>query len=234
MNIIDIIILAVCGICVAYGIYKGFVHSLLTLACGLLSLLLAFCFAPQLADFISTQTGVSSALINYTDAQSRVGEQSLSFQEVSRLDENTLDRILENVKLPETFENVLEKNLQTQSFAKDGLTNVNQYVSNTIVGIAVNILSFILCYVVIHLLLTIVVNILNHVFRFPLLKHLDWLAGGVLGLLKGTLLLYVIFLALPLINTIVSIDGLTELTENSTLAPIFQSNGLFSRVIASL
>lgn len=234
MNIIDIIILVVLGLSVAYGLYKGFVHSLLSLACGLIAFFLAFTFSPKLVEFVSNDPGISAALVNYTDAGARVGDLNLSSQQVTMLDENSLSRVLENVNLPEPIENVLKNNLLSDTFSENGLTTVNDYVSYTVVGIAIHILCFILCYIAAHLVLSILVNIIHHVFRLPLLKHLDWLAGGVLGLFRGALILYVIFLALPLINTIVSIDALNELTAASTLAPIFQSNGLFARVIGNL
>ena len=37
MNIIDIAILAILVVSIGYGIYKGFVHALLSLGCGLLA-----------------------------------------------------------------------------------------------------------------------------------------------------------------------------------------------------
>lgn len=234
MNIIDIVVLVILGVSMVYGLYKGFVHSLLSLACGLISLLLAFSFSPKLAAYLSGSAGVSSTLATYTDAVARVGDYSLASSSVEFLSDDTINQILANVNLPDEIETVLEKNLQNRSFQNSGLTTVNDYVSNTIVSIAVNVLCFIVCYAVAYLLLSLVVNLIHHVFRLPLLKQLDWLAGGVFGLLRGAVLLYIIFLALPLINTIISLEALDTLIAESTLAPIFQSGGLFAKVISGI
>lgn len=232
MNAIDIIVLVILGVSVAYGLYKGFVHSLLSLACGLIALLLAFSFSPKLAAYLSGSAGVSSTLATYTDAVARVGDYSLASSSVDVLSDDTVGQILANVKLPDVMENILEKNLKGRAFQSIGLNTVNDYVSNTIVSIAVSILCFMVCYGAAYLVLSLVVNLIHHVFRLPLLRQLDWLAGGALGLLRGGVLLYILFLALPLINTIISIEALDTLIAESTLAPIFQSDGLFARVIS--
>ncbi len=232
MNIVDIVVLAILGVSVAYGLYKGFVHSLLSLACGLIALFLAFTFSPKLAAFLSGSAGVSSTLATYTDAVARVGDYSLASSPVDFLSDETINQILANVELPEAIGTVLENNLKGRTFQASGLSTVNDYVSNTIVSIAVNVLCFMVCYCVAYLVLSLFLNLICHVFRLPLLKQLDWLAGGALGLLRGAVLVYILFLALPLINTVISIEALDTLLAESTLAPIFQSDGLFARVIS--
>lgn len=232
MNIVDIVVLAILGVSVAYGLYKGFVHSLLSLACGLIALFLAFTFSPKLAAFLSGSAGVSSTLATYTDAVARVGDYSLASSPVDFLSDETINQILANVELPEAIGTVLENNLKGRTFQASGLSTVNDYVSNTIVSIAVNVLCFMVCYGVAYLVLSLFLNLICHVFRLPLLKQLDWLAGGALGLLRGAVLVYILFLALPLINTVISIEALDTLLAESTLAPIFQSDGLFARVIS--
>ncbi len=232
MNIIDIVILGILGISVVYGLYKGFVHSLLSMACGLVSFFLAFTFAPKLSAYLSSSEGLSSTLATYTDAVARVGDYDLASARVDQLSDDTILRVLDSVNLPGSIEKVLESNLISRAFISSGLETVNDYVSNTIVGIAVNVLCFIVCYAVAYLLLSILINLIHKVFRLPLLKQLDWLAGGLFGLLRGALILYVIFLALPLISTIINVEALENLIATSTMAPIFQSDGLFARVIS--
>ena len=76
-----------------------------------------------------------------------------------------------------------------------------------------------------------VVGLMQAVFKLPLLKHLDWLAGGAFGLVRGGLILYVIFLLIPILSTVIPLDAFNELLAQSTLAPVFQSDGFFVKVI---
>lgn len=232
MNVIDIVILVILGVSITYGLYRGFVHTILSVACCLISIFLAFSFGPKLAAVVSGSEGVSSTLATYTDAVARVGDYDLASTSVDYLSQGVVDQILESVALPTSISEILEDNLLNRVFAHVGLSTVNDYVSNTVVAVAINALSYILCFAASYLLLSLVVSLIRHVFRFPLLKQLDWLAGGLFGLVRGAIVLYIIFLIVPILSTIIPIDSFDEVLAQSTLAPIFQSNGFFASVIA--
>ena len=232
MNIIDIIIIVVVGASLVYGVYRGFVHTLLSVACCLLSVFLAFTFGPRLAAVVSGNQGISSTLATYTDAVARVGDYSLASTPVSQLTDNVIQQVLDSVSLPESIASILQNNLKTQSFSGTGLNTVNDYVSNTVVAVAINILCFIACFAVCYLVLSVIVSLIQHVFKLPLLKQLDWLAGGAFGLVRGAALVYVAFLLMPILSTIIPMDSFNELLSQSSLAPIFQSDGFFASVIA--
>ena len=232
MNPIDIVILVIMGVSVIYGLYRGFMHTILSVACCLISLFLAFTFGPRLAAYVSGSQGVSSTLATYTDAVARVGDYGLASTPVNQLNDNIITQVLDSVSLPAPIESILRGNLVNQVFSGTGLTTVNDYVSNTVVAVAVNALCFIACFAVSYMVLSVLVSLIHHVFKLPLLKQLDWLAGGAFGLVRGGLLLYVIFLLVPILSTIIPLDAFNDLVSQSALAPIFQSDGFFGQVIS--
>lgn len=232
MNVIDIVILVIMVASIVYGLYRGFLHTLLSVACCLISVLVAFAYGPKLADLVSSSQGVSSTLATYTDAVTRVGDYSLASTPVSQLSDGVIQQVLDSVALPESIASILRGNLKNQTFEGTGLTTVNDYVSNTVVAVAVNILCFIAVYALCYLVLSVIVSLIKHVFELPLLKQMDWLAGGVFGLVRGGLLLYVLFLLIPILSTIIPMDAFNDMLAQSTLAPIFQSDGFFAQVIA--
>ena len=232
MNIIDIVILVILGVSVVYGLYRGFMHTVLSVACCLISVFLAFSFGPKLSAWVSGSQGVSSTLATYTDAVSRVGDYDLASTQVSQLTDGTISQILENVSLPQQISTILENNLRNHVFSTVGLFTVNDYVSNTIVAVAIHAICYLVCFAISYLVLSVLVSLIHHVFKLPLLKHLDWLAGGAFGLARGAMILFVIFLLIPLLSTIIPLDAFNELLEQSTLSPIFNSNGFFASVIA--
>lgn len=232
MNIIDIAILIILGASIIYGFYRGFVHTILSVACCLISLVVAFSYGPKLANTIINSKGVTSTLITYTDAVARVGDYSLASTPVDQLSEDVISQVVQSVSLPSSIANILQNNLRSRTFDNIGLSTVNDYVSNTVVAVAVNALCFIACFALCYLVLSVIVSLIQHVFQLPILKQLDWLAGGAFGLIRGALLLYVLFLLMPILSTIIPLDSFNELLAQSTLAPIFQSDGFFARVIA--
>ena len=232
MNIVDIVILVFLGVSIVYGLYRGFIHTILSLGCCLLSVLIAFSVSPKLSAAISSNQGITSTLATYTDAVSRVGDYDLASSSVQQLPDHMLQQLLGNVALPEPIDEILKNNLDHQVFSGAGLNTVNDYVSNTIVGVVISILSFIICFIVSYLVLSLLINLIHHIFRLPLLKQLDWLAGGIFGLVRGAMTLYVIFLLIPVLSTIIPLDSFNALLSESTLAPIFQSDGFFASAIA--
>lgn len=232
MNIIDIAILIILAVSVVYGLYRGFVHTILSLACCLISIFVAFLYGPRLSAYVSGSQGLSSTLATYTDAVARVGDYSLASTPVNQLSDQVIQKVLDSVTLPPSIASILEGNLKGQVFSGAGLSTVNDYVSNTVVAVAIQILCFIACFALCYLVLSVIVSLIQHVFKLPLLKQLDWLAGGAFGLVRGSLVLYVIFLVIPILSTIIPMEAFNDLLAQSTLAPIFSSDGFFARVIS--
>ena len=100
MNVIDIVIIAIIGASVIYGLYRGFVQTVLSVACCLISIVVAFAFGPKLADLVSSRQGISSTLATYTDAVTRVGDYSLASTPVSQLTDSVIQQVLDSVALP--------------------------------------------------------------------------------------------------------------------------------------
>lgn len=232
MNIIDIAILLVVGISLVYGFYHGFVQTVANLAALLAAIGIAFLIGPRLAQYFMADASITGTLSTYTDAVVRVGDFDLASSAVAGISQSTVETILKSVSLPEPLAQVLRENLLTNAFASTGVRSVNGYVSNTIVAAAVQVLCYLGSFAIAYLLLSVLVSLVRHVMNFPILKQLDWLAGGAFGLVRGLAFVYLLLLLVPLLSTIVPHEGVSRLVEQSRLAPLFASDGFFVRVIS--
>ena len=106
-----------------------------------------------------------------------------------------------------------------------------QSVLNLAGGLLAFVGSFLLCFVVCFVVATIVVNLLRAVFRYPVLKHLDWLAGGVFGLMLGVVLCFAIFTVLPLLESVVPLPEFRQLVDQSALAQVFENGNLIISIM---
>ncbi len=233
MNAIDIGILIIVGISVLYGIYHGFLRTVLSVACFLLSIWLAFLFGPRLYAALRNSTGLTATLATYTDAIARVGDFDLASLDVAGLSGDTVEQVIKSVDLPGEIASVLEKNLTGEVFSGGALHTVNDYVSTTVVSAALNVLCYIACFLAGSLLLSLLAGLISHVFDFPLLKMLDWLAGGVFGVFRGLIIVYVIFLIIPIACSMMPTDFFEELLEASKLAGFFRNGGYFATVVSN-
>lgn len=233
MNIIDISVIALIALCVLFGFYRGFIQSLLNLGGGLVAFAGSFLLFPKLADAVSNNTEVTRFISTYTDSGSLLGDLDLSSQAVNSLSSTSIETIVEKADLPQSISTLLKHNLDQQVFSPLGnlATNVGDYVNQTILSVSINVICFILCFVVCFVGLTIVINLLRAVFRFPVLKHLDWLAGGVFGLLLGIMICFVVFTLLPLVESVVPLPEMRELVDASVLARVFENSNLIISIM---
>ncbi len=231
MNTVDIVILAIIGLSVLIGLYRGFVSSVASLGGCLLSLGLSYWLHPKLVEWIQSNPDLLKTLMSYTDAATRIGDRTLAQADVSTLSGEAVTNILSRVSLPAPLDSLLRSNLENRAFQSVNVTQVGDYVSQTIIGAVLNVISFVICFVVCLIVIHFVLNFLKVVFRFPVLKQMNALAGGAFGLLRGVLLCFVAFALLPLLETVVPVDGISELVAGSSLAPIFSSEQLILSIM---
>ena len=136
INIVDIGILAVIGLCVLYGLYQGFLGSMLRTGAALLSLGCGFWLYPRLAGLIQSSPTLQRTLLTYTDATSRLGDLSLSLTSVHGLTEEQIGQIVTKADLPASLSEILRYNLQNHIYT--GISTVAEYVSETILSAAID------------------------------------------------------------------------------------------------
>lgn len=227
MNVVDYVVLGLMGLSILFGFYRGFISSVLNTGGCLIALILSFILYPRAAEMIQGNEELVRTLLHYTDASSRLGDLELSITNVATLTQEKIAEIIGKVQLPAPLDTLLQVNLEQQVYAANaGIDTVADYVSQTILTACINIICFLICFAVIYIAIAIVVNLLKAIFRFPVLKQLDWLAGGIFGFLRGVVICYAVFALVPLVLTVVPIDMIADLFEQSTLAPIFNNGNL--------
>ena len=224
MNIIDIAILAVLAVSVLYGMYRGFISGVLSVAALIGSAALAFAMSGELAAWLQGNQTLVSTLLYYTDAGSRIGDLELSLLTVSQATESLLAQVLAQAKLPAAFETAFVNAL---SSAPAGMT-LSSLLSNTIVSVTLSILSFLICFLLAYIVLTLLIHMICYVFELPVLRHLDALAGGLFGLVRGALLVFIFFALVPIVLAVAPIEQLQTLIDGSRLAPMFDSGIILS------
>ena len=232
MNPVDWVILGIIGISVLFGLYRGFIASVASMGGCLVSLAASFWLSPKLAEWVQQNTTLSSTISSYADAAVRLGDSSLSSLNVAGLTTDSITSILSRASLPAPLDKLLQNNLEQQVYsAADIPQTVGSYVTQTIVSALMNVICFVVTFVVLLVLFHIVVNLLKAVFRFPVLKQLNSLAGGAFGLLRGALLCFVLFALTPLLLTVVLVEGLGDMMTASVLAPLFNSGNLILAIM---
>lgn len=234
MNVVDIVLIGAIAISVIYGFYHGFIQSVASLLGLGVAVLCGFWLGPKLAQLVSGNASLTGILSNFSDAFARVGDADMAMAPVTSVSSGLLDNVLGAVALPQVIKDALRTNILTQAFAGQNLNTVNDYVSRTLVQSALGIISFLACFALGYAVWTLLTSLIRHVFEFPILRQLDWLAGGVFGFARGVALCYLLVLLIPLIQVVVPDDSFLASVQNSSVAGLFNSEGLFARILQGL
>ncbi len=236
MNILDILILVVLGLSVVAGMYKGFLSSALsTLAfCG--SWFAAFKFYDRVAAFVSGNNAIMESLRSVLDAEEMFSTSALATMKVAEATDAQLAQAASEINIP-LIGDMFRNNLVGRVFSNLNLSTVTEYLTETLLNAFLNVAAFILVFIAAYFVATLIVNLLNSVFRFPQLRHLDWLLGGVLGAVRGIVILMLVFAVLPsVLNTLekLGVTTVQALVDESQFAPYFQKYDLLSAFMGTV
>ena len=184
MNVVDYVIIGLIGLSVLFGIYRGFVSSVLNTGGCLISFALSFWLYPKVAAVIQNNQELVRTLMHYTDASSRIGDLELAISNVAQLTQEKIAEVLGKVQLPAPLDTLLEVNLTNHVFSQAGISTVSDYVSQTIIGACINIICFLLCFIVLFLVVSILLNVIRAV-PFPAAQAAGLAGGGRLWVCTG-------------------------------------------------
>lgn len=230
MNTLDLMIIAVLALSCISGLYYGFLRSVFSLAATGVSIYAAYLYSPRVSAWIYRLPDIKATLAGYMDAVVRVGDFDLAKTRVQGMGQGVVDAVLNSVRLPGALSELLKNNLQAVNLQQHGAATVNDYVQNTIVSGAISVVSFIVTFFLCYLALRIVLSVLSNIFRFPVLKQLNSVLGGALGLVRGGIIVCVLLLVLPFVQTLLPKEVIDPVVAGSKYASFFSSLPLFFRV----
>ena len=229
MNIIDILILIIIGVSVIFGMHRGFISGVLSVAALIGAAALALATSGDLAAWLKGNETLVETLMYYTDAGSRVSSLDLSLMSVSQVTSSALAQILQSANLPVAFQSAFISAVESAkaSVSASAMT-IAELLSQTIVNVSISILSFLICFFLAYAVATFVIHLIQYVFELPVLRHLDALIGGAFGLVRGVLLVFILFALIPIVLAVAPVQMIEDLIAASKLAPMFDSQLILS------
>lgn len=236
MNIVDIVALVILAFSLFSGMYKGFITSTLALLgfCG--AWIASLATYQYLVAAVTANEGLMKVLSGLTSAVDLFKTNALANLQVAAASTADIEQAAGEIGIP-VINELFKKNVVGQVFANSGLSTMGEYLSETLLDTVLNVMAFVLMFIVIYAAILLVVNMLNNVFRFPALRHLDWLLGGLFGLVRGAVIVMLIFAIVPTVSSALesmNISLLTELVNESTIGSFFQNSNLVSNTLQSI
>lgn len=231
LNLIDIAVIGVLALFILHGIYKGFLPTLLSIGAYILAWLAAIVLLPVGSNSIRGSEKLFNTMLYYTEGSEYVNDVELARKSIDEISTDTLNAVFAKADLPYPMAKNIADNIARESFAENGITTLGDYFNQTIVIVFINILVFITMFAIIRIILAFIINGVDYAWTLPKLRVADRAIAGGIGLIRGILAVFLLFMLLPIV--LIVLQGkfafLTDMVNDSMMAKFFyRTNFLLS------
>lgn len=211
---------------ILYGHYKGFIRLAVSAGALVLTLAVVHTASPAVADFLRENETISRAFERSMQKAAGLGESA------GILDPVQQSLAIEGMEFPEQIKNALLENNNSEVYQLLGAETFTQYVSAYLSHAMIDIIAFLLVFIVVFAALRILTVWLDLVAHLPVLSGANKLAGAALGGIEGLLFLWVLCLFLTALSATEAGRMLLWQVEDSTwLSFIYNHNFLADLVM---
>ncbi len=177
--IFDLVIVLIFAVCIFHSMRQGFVKASSAILSIILTIVLMFAFQDSISSYLENSQFGEDINKKITQALTKQNEDT----EIKVNDEEN------EFGLPLFFSSVAKDTENKIESVKNDL--IEQAAESTTASV-INILSIVILYISIRILLFFGLKILNMIFKLPLLKSVNKLAGAAIGFVNALFIVYII------------------------------------------
>jgi len=238
MNILDILMLVLFGFVGLVCCYQGFLRSTFTLIGFFAACLLAIVFSPMVSNIMENNPSLHSAMVSYTEGSEMLADEDveLARMPISQLSAEQIHTLTERGKFPSPINSLIEKNLHSAAFEKQGISQLADYISYTFASFVFNVLAFLIVFLIAFVVAIISIAVIDNASPFLVMRKFDLLAAGGIGLILSSGLCLLIALFIPVILFMMGqqLAFVRELVDESLFARLFYQHNVFFYLIDSV
>ncbi|MDA3847615.1 MAG: CvpA family protein [Vallitaleaceae bacterium] len=232
MTYLDFIFIGI----IVFSSVAGAIKGLITTVFGFLSTVIALIFAYVFYHFLSGLLIESTKLFSFF--QEKIAD-ALDLNALSQSVVSNIDRkeMIQGIEVPGFLKTLLIENDNSEIYNALGINANNQagdYVSSFLATIAINVMAFIILFIIGLIIIGILTNILDLIAKLPVLKQVNHVGGLILGFITGVIMLWVLSLGLYLIVSMQGGGDLQALIDKSTVVLIFYDNNLLLNFLTNV
>lgn len=235
MNGLSIVVAAIFLLCAFWGYRRGFIKIVASLAATLATIILVIFLSPYVSDMILKVVPIEKTIqekcisILQVQTESETGEAVIPEDiETSR---ETQISLIENAEIPEVFRQLLLENNNDEIYQTLGVTTFTEYVGSYLAKLIANIISFLLMLIIVTIVIRTITYTLGIISKLPVVGGMNRLAGGILGIGTGLVVVWILFVILTLIyDTEIGTLCFTHIAESEFLTKLYNNNILMNYI----
>lgn len=195
MNWVCIVLGIAFLIFVIVGWAQGLFKVLVSVAGLIASILVATYIAPNVSGYLEEHTMLDDNVAAY------IAEEL----EFSDLDEETSRgvqvEVINQLPLSETLKSNILDNNNSEMYSALGAMGVYDYIAKSIAVVILNAAVFLVLVIVCRVFFAVLGKAMDGLSRLPIVRSIDKIGGGLLGAMKGLILIWILFLLLSITST---------------------------------
>ena len=205
------------------GYRRGFIKEIVSFFFVFLALALAWMFNPYVNTFLMEKTTL------YDKIQENCRELSggRNVAEGDGQNEETEDSLISQLPLPEILQKNLTVNNTEEVYQYLAVDTFGDYISEYLARAIINGLSYLIAYALANLVLRVVLLVLDMIAGLPLISAANRLTGGVVGVAKGIVFIWIALLLLTILcSSDIGKRGLELVEKDSVLQTLYKHDVL--------
>lgn len=203
------------------GFKKGILRILLSFVSTIVAFMLAMFLSSPIENFIKNNTSVYNSM----KKQMTVYVEDYIEEGIDLSDIENQKKAIKKLELP----SVIKDKLIDENISKDktdlGVEKFSELIAASLADILIQAGVVIILYLIIKIVLRVIISVLNIISRLPLIGELNKSLGGILGIVEGVLVLWVLCIALTALSgTDTGEQILSAISSNSILNFIYSNN----------
>lgn len=224
MNELLLVVAGIFLLCMIIGANRGFIRIVAALFTTLLILVAVVVASPYVSQFLKEHTPLEGVIqekcenmltVEGLDSSSREGQIS----------------IVEHSELPGIYKDLLLANNNTEVYESLGVTTFVEYVTAYFTKLSCDIIAFLVTFLVATAAIRTILYILNVIGDLPLIGGLNRLAGGVVGIGTGLIVVWILFIAITLLYDLSISKLFLENIEESPILQFLYNNNILMNYI---
>ena len=232
---VDLVILLILAIALLAGYYRGVIYSAINLGVSILSFVMALLLCTTLSGVVQKRQSLYEMMLYYFEGYEYINETSVELVHVSvsQIGDRELSVVVKNANMPSPFDEAVTKNVKKQVYQRRNIYSRGDYFNQTIVDTVLNILSLLVLFLLFRLVLGFVLRLIDFgAAGLPRLRRLDAPLSCGIGLLHGILLVFIVFMLVPLM--LVVVPKLVKYIDDSVLGGFFYKANLLLKLVPTV
>lgn len=168
------------------------------------------------------QYGISGNVLDGLDSGQQTAEQAIEGAEIPR---EMQTQAIQQADLPNVFKSLLAVNNNSEIYQQLGVETFAQYVGSYLAKLIINIVAFLITFVLISIILRAIVFALDIVSSLPGVGIVNRLAGGVIGMVGAMVIVWTLYIIITLMyTTTVGKELFQMIQENQFLTMLYEYN----------